>query len=201
MAASVLGALGAPVFLASSGGAAVAADAAAARPAPRPAANSAAADIRFTYESPRVSPDGDHLTWRWTLRNTGPGAAGDVVLVHRLTPPLKISRLPRECRAIAHGASCSYGTIKAGQRRTGSLDAELSRDVSGTVEIHGRVTWQQVTSGPAGSDSDVAPVNPPAAGMAPGQPGRSSYAPGQTGHLAPIPAAAAAAKRPGRVPR
>jgi hypothetical protein len=185
MAASVLGALGAPVFLAS-------AAAAAQLPASEPPAPAAAADVKLTYSAPRVAADGEHLVWRWTLTNEGSGAAAGVVLVHRLTPALKISRLAKECRAIASGISCSYGTIKAGQRRAGSLEAELSRDVSGTVEINGRVTWQQGTAGPAGSDTDVAPAKPPSTGTpagpggaaptqpkAPAQPGEAPAKPGQ----------------------
>jgi hypothetical protein len=106
------------------------------------AAAPAAADVGFDYGSPRISADGEHVTWRWTLRNNGPGAAGGVVLVHRITPQLKISRMPKECRAIKAAISCAYGTIQAGRRRIGELEAEL-RGVSGTVEINGRVTWQQ----------------------------------------------------------
>jgi phage baseplate assembly protein gpV len=173
MAASVLGALGAPVFLAS------AAAAATAQPAPVPSpAKSAAADVKLAYDSPQVSADGEHLVWRWTLTNEGSGAAGGVVLVHRLTPALKISHLAKECRAIASGVSCSYGTIKAGQRKAGSLEAELSRDVSGTVEINGRVTWQQGAAGPGGSDTEggQAPAQP---GQVPGQPGQVPGQPGQ----------------------
>ncbi|HEX6470794.1 MAG TPA: hypothetical protein VF069_16960 [Streptosporangiaceae bacterium] len=109
--------------------------------APRPVPP-ATADVAFAYDAPRIAADGEHVTWRWTLRNGGPGAAGGVILVHRITPQLKISRMSRECRAIRAGISCSYGTIQAGRRRTGELEAEL-RDVSGTVEINGRVTWQQ----------------------------------------------------------
>jgi phage baseplate assembly protein gpV len=201
MAASVLGALGAPVFLAS-------AAAAAQPPGAEPPAPPAAADVKLAYAAPRVAADGDHLVWRWTLTNEGAGSAGGVVLVHRLTPALKISRLAKECRAIASGVSCSYGTIKAGQRKAGSLEAELSRDVSGTVEINGRVTWQQGTAGSAGSNTDVAPAKPPSSGTpagpggaaptqpkAPAQPGQAPAKPGQV----PAQPGQAPAK-PGQVP-
>jgi phage baseplate assembly protein gpV len=190
MAASVLGALGAPVFLAASAAAAAAAQAA---PEPPPA-KSAAADVKLAYDAPQVSADGEHLVWRWTLTNEGSGPAGGVILVHRLTPALKISHVAKECRAIASGVSCSYGTIKAGQRKTGSLEAELSRDVSGTVEINGRVTWQQGTAGPGGSDTegDQAPGQP---GQAPGQPGQPPAQPGQV----PVQPGQAAGQ-PGQVP-
>ena len=206
MAASVLGALGAPVFLATS------AAAAAVQPVLEPPpATSAAADVKLAYSAPKVAADGEHLVWRWTLTNEGSGAAGGVVLVHRLTPALKISHLAKECRAIASGVSCSYGTIKPGQRRAGSLDAELSRDVSGTVEINGRVTWQQGTAGPGGSDTEggQAPAQP---GQVPGQPGKApGQAPGQPGEAPVQPGkakgqtgqgsyAAAPVKRPVRTP-
>jgi hypothetical protein len=133
--ASALAVLGAPVFFA-----APAAAVAAGSPPPRPPV---AADVKFVYAAPRISADGEHVTWRWTLTNAGSGAAADVVLVNHLTPQLKISNMSKECRAIANAVSCSYGKINAGERRTGALGAELSRDVSGTVEITGRVTWQQ----------------------------------------------------------
>jgi hypothetical protein len=200
MAASVLGALGAPVFLAGTA-------AAVQRPASEPPAPAPAADVKLAYDAPRMAADGERLVWRWRLTNEGSGAAGGVILVHRLTPPLKISRLAKECRAIASGVSCSYGTIKAGTRRAGSLEAELSRDVSGTVEINGRVTWQQGTAGPAGSNTGGAPAKPPptgtpagpggaapihpkapAPGQAPAQPGQPPAQPGQ------VPA------RPGQAP-
>jgi phage baseplate assembly protein gpV len=191
MAASVLGALGAPVFLASSA-------AAAAQSAPEPApATSAAADVKLDYDPPQVAADGEHLVWRWTLTNKGSGAAGGVVLVHRLTPALKISHVAKECRAIASGVSCSYGTIKAGQRKAGSLEAELSSDVSGTVEINGRVTWQQGTAGPGGSDTEGGQV-PGQPGQAPEQaPAHPGQAQGQSGQGT---YAAAPVRRPVRTP-
>jgi len=204
MAASVLGALGAPVFLASSAAAAAAAAQSAPEPAP---ATSAAADVKLDYDSPQVAADGEHLVWRWTLTNKGSGAAGGVVLFHRLTPALKISHVAKECRAIASGVSCSYGTIKAGQRKAGSLEAELSSDVSGTVEINGRVTWQQGTAGPGGSDTEGGQV-PGQPGQAPGQPGQVPGQPGQApahpgqaqGQSGQGTSAAAPVRRPVRTP-
>jgi hypothetical protein len=191
MAASVLGVLGAPLLFASS---------AAARSAPQPAA----ADVKFAYDAPRVTADGDNIIWRWTLTNAGPGAAADVVLVHHLTPPLKISQLPRECRAVGDGVSCSYGTIKAGQRRTGALKAELFRDTSGTLEITGRVTWQQGTAGPDGSFAGIAPGQPkaPADDQDSGQTGPEAQAPGSDAQAtgAESKTALAPAKRSTRVP-
>lgn len=147
---SVLGAaVGAP-FLASAAVPAAAA-AAAAPPAPKPAT----ADIRFAYDTPTVAADGEHVIWGWTVTNAGPGAAGGVVVVHHLVPPLKITQMSKECRAIADGVSCAYGTIKAGQRRAGELTAELSPDVSGTLEINGRATWQQGIIGPDGAEQST----------------------------------------------
>jgi hypothetical protein len=186
MAASVLGALGAPVFLAS----AAAADQ---RPVSEPPAPPPAADLKLAYDAPQVTADGEHLIWRWTLTDEGPRAAGGVVLVHRLTPTLKISRLAKECRAIASGISCSYGTIEAGQRRVGSLKAELSHDAPGTVEINGRVTYQQGTAGPVGSATDAAPAKPPSAGTPAGPGGAAPTQPkAQAGDQAPA--------HPGQVP-
>src|SRR5262245_18201837 len=176
--APMLGVLGAPAFLASAAAAAVAArpatgttratattaavaaatvPAAATAAAPR-ARKPAAADVKFAYDEPRISVDGEHVIWRWRLTNAGSGSAAGVVLVHRLMPSLRISRSTRECRVIAGGVSCSYGIIKAGQRSMGALTADLSREMSCTVEIHGRVAWQQGSAGQAGSDADVAPV-------------------------------------------
>jgi hypothetical protein len=167
----VLGVLGAPAFL---GATATTATATAAAPrAPKPSA----ADVTFFYDAPQISADGEHVIWRWRLTNAGSGSAAGVVLVHRLVPRLRISRMTRECRGIAGGVSCSYGTIKAGQRRRGALTANLSREMSGTVEIRGRVAWQEGSAGQAGADADVAPVGRPPAvvparqnGVAPREP-------------------------------
>ncbi len=193
MAASVLGALGAPVFLAS---AATAAQPPASSEPPAPAA----ADVKLAYAEPRVAADSERLVWRWTLTNAGSGPAGGVVLVHRLKPPLKISRLAKECQAIAGGISCSYGTIKAGQRRAGSLEAEMAHDVSSTVEIDGRMTWQQGTVGSADSDTDVAPAEPPSAGTPAGSRGAAPAQPKTpAGGRAPAQPESAPAQ-PGQVP-
>ena len=142
---SALGALGAPVFLASP---------AAAQPAPKPAA----ADVRFVYGPPQISTDGGHVTWRWTLTNNGPGAADNVVLVHTLTPPLKITKLADECKVTKGGVSCSYASIADGAKKVGALEAELTPEMSGTVEINGRVTWQQGSAKPKNSYTETVPI-------------------------------------------
>jgi hypothetical protein len=142
---SALGALGASMFLASP---------AAAQPSPKPAA----ADVRFVYDAPQISTDGGHVTWRWTLTNNGPGTAGNVVLVHTLTQPLKITKLAQECKETKSGISCSYGSIDDGEKKEGSLDAELTPDVSGTVEINGRVTWRQGSAKPENSYTETVPI-------------------------------------------
>jgi hypothetical protein len=158
-AASVLGALGAlgpPLFLALPANAtATSAVTSTARPALRPAT----AEMRLAYDTPQISPDGEHVIWRWALTNAGPGGAADVVLVNHLTPTLVVTGMSKECRAVAAAISCSYGMIKAGERRNGELDASLG-DVSGTVEIHGRMTWRQGVAGLQDPGAKTSPIFP-----------------------------------------
>jgi hypothetical protein len=131
-----LGAFGTSVFLAAP---------AAAEPSPKPAA----AAVTFSYEAPRISADGTAVTWKWTLTNKGSAAAGNVVLMHSLTPQLKIGKTAKECTAGNKGVTCSYGTVDAGGKKEGMLVAVLPRDQSGTVDINGRVVWLQGATQPA----------------------------------------------------
>ncbi|KAB2347461.1 DUF11 domain-containing protein [Actinomadura rudentiformis] len=109
--------------------------------------------IVFNYSAPDVADAGDKVTWRWTIKNTGGEGVEKVVLTHRLTPKLKVRAVSKPCVVAETSIQCRYGTLKAGQKRQGTLAAELAPSTSGTVQINGRVTWQQ---GPA---ADQAPKN------------------------------------------
>lgn len=109
----------------------------------------AAGKVEFTYDAPEIAESGDTVTWRWTLANTGDEGVDKVVLTHKLTPKLKVSSVEDLCTVKDEGIRCEYGSVDAGEKHNGTLVATLPPNVSGTVQINGRVTWQQaVTTGP-----------------------------------------------------
>ncbi|MFI0449554.1 hypothetical protein [Actinomadura sp. 6N118] len=116
--------------------------------------------IVFNYSAPDVADAGDTVTWRWTIKNTGGESAEKVVLTHRLTPKLKIRSVKKPCEVTETSIRCRYGTLKAGQKRQGTLAAELPPDASGNVQINGRVTWHH---GPAAEQTPkTGATQPPA---------------------------------------
>lgn len=99
--------------------------------------------IEFTYDPPEIADDGESVTWHWTLKNTGDEDVEKVVLTHKLTPKLKVSKFDKECVEKADGGiKCEYGAVAVGEENEGTLVAALPSGVSGTVQINGRVTWQ-----------------------------------------------------------
>ncbi|WP_026416165.1 DUF11 domain-containing protein [Actinomadura oligospora] len=101
-----------------------------------------AGKVEVSYSSPKLVQAGGVLTWSWTVRNTGGEAVKDVVLVHRLTPQLKVGKLPQECKAVAAEIRCSYGVLQAGATSRGDLTATVPSAARGSVKVNGRVTWQ-----------------------------------------------------------
>lgn len=102
----------------------------------------------FAYAAPEIPDSGDRVIWRWTLRNTGTVQAKGVVVTHYLSPSLPILYLSEKCTANATKTvvKCSYGTMQAGERRTGSVVVGLPEDFSGNIQISGKVTWTYTTA-------------------------------------------------------
>jgi hypothetical protein len=110
----------------------------------------AAVDTRLAlgYDPPQISADDSHLTWRFTVSNTGDAPADKVLLISRLTPPLPGVTASGECAVTSDEAiTCDYGLLAAGGTRSGSVAADLPHGLSGDVYISGRVTWQRPAGG------------------------------------------------------
>ncbi|WP_433335269.1 hypothetical protein [Spirillospora sp. CA-294931] len=144
--------------------------AAAALPAQARTAEPAAAKVDFAYSSPEIADAGDKVTWHWTIKNSGTMDVHKVVLTHKLTPMLKMASVSPGCKALATAVRCEYGLLAKGVSRTGTLVAQIPAEASGTVQINGRVTWQQGPVPAAGQD--VEPAVRPAVeqGSAPAEP-------------------------------
>ncbi|QDO06405.1 DUF11 domain-containing protein [Streptomyces sp. S1D4-23] len=110
-------------------------------------ASAAVTKVEYAYSSPEISEDGETVTWHWTLVNTGDGDADNVVLVHQLTPALKVIRVSAPCEAGTQTTTCRYGSLAASGRREGELVAQVPEGSSGSVQIKGRVTWREPAPG------------------------------------------------------
>ncbi|GAA2775636.1 hypothetical protein GCM10010521_62690 [Streptomyces rameus] len=114
----------------------------------------APADVRFQYDPPEISEAGDHVTWHWTVVNSGIGAAHKVVLTHTVTPQVPITHVTGPCttdeaRAVVR---CTWEQLGAGQRTDGTIDADLPEGLSGSVRIKGRVVFQESPSGTSAAE-------------------------------------------------
>ncbi|WP_051108949.1 DUF11 domain-containing protein [Actinomadura flavalba] len=165
-------------------------------------ADAAQTRVAFNYSAPQVARTGENVAWTWTVRNGGPGDAEEVVLTHRLSPALKTSGLPAECKAAAETIRCEYGKLKQGERRTGRVVAAIPEAESGTIEISGRVTWKDAApaapnaatgqSGPASRpESEAAAPAQPA-----GKPAAQEAAPGKAAEPAAEKPVAQLAEKP-----
>ena len=103
----------------------------------------------FGYDPPDISEDGSHVTWHWTLTNESADDAVEVTLLHHLTPALDQVRATAPCTVIPKGIRCHYGKIEAGTSVEGTIDADLPSDLTGSVKINGRITWQAPSKTPA----------------------------------------------------
>ncbi|WP_067477679.1 DUF11 domain-containing protein [Actinomadura hibisca] len=109
----------------------------------------AAAKVDFLYSAPEISAEGDSVTWDWTVRNSGGEAVDKVVLVHRLTPQLKVTSVSAPCKVLATSVRCDYGRLATAGRKKGTLVAAIPATTSGSVQITGRVTWQRADAADA----------------------------------------------------
>ncbi|MFC6883919.1 hypothetical protein, partial [Actinomadura yumaensis] len=115
----------------------------AARGKPGPRGRTAPAPrVEFRYSAPEVADAGDTVTWKWTIRNRGTDPVDKVVLDHRLTPRLKTEKVTTPCKPVQRTIRCDYGALRPGQVKKGALTAKIPANASGSVQIHGRVTWQ-----------------------------------------------------------
>jgi uncharacterized repeat protein (TIGR01451 family) len=129
-------------------------------------------DVQFAYTQPEVSPYSGHVRWHWTLTNTGPVDARNVVLIHRLDPALTVTAVSAPCTVAGALVNCPFDEIKPGEERHGVIEADLPFGQAVIVQIHGQVTWQQTVwpvaapaapAAPAVSTVSFAPAAPAAA--------------------------------------
>ncbi|WP_147341109.1 DUF11 domain-containing protein [Actinomadura logoneensis] len=139
-----------------------------------------AGNVVLAYNAPKVAQAGSTVSWKWTVRNTGDKAVDDVVLVQRITPQLKVGKMPGECKALKAEIRCAYSTLQAGATASGELSAAIPSSATGAVRIDGKATWREGQAKPQAADPST-----PDQGDAstPGQTGASPS--GQTGATAP----------------
>ncbi|MEV4255588.1 hypothetical protein AB0J52_20730 [Spirillospora sp. NPDC049652] len=151
-----------------------------------------AGKVELSYSAPKVAQAGSTVSWEWTVRNTGDKAVSDIVLVHKLTPQLKVTKVAQECKALQTEVRCSYGSLQAGATATGQLVADIPSSATGTVQINGKATWQQgqgqgqgqaQVQGKAQTGGAVAPRQ--SGGAAAPRQGGGAAAPRQSGASAP----------------
>ncbi|MFD3876202.1 hypothetical protein [Streptomyces sp. NPDC058623] len=100
-------------------------------------------DVVFTYDAPDLSDDGDHVIWNWTVRNNNSHSVAHVVLTSKITPKVSVTRVSEGCEVQDSSTiRCTIPTLAAGASREGVIEADLPADLDGSVQISGRVTWQ-----------------------------------------------------------
>ncbi|QIS12742.1 hypothetical protein [Nocardia arthritidis] len=102
-----------------------------------------AADVTFAYDPPQLSEDGSHVTWHWSLKNTGSETAREVTLIHRIKPPLANVKASAPCQVEQKAIQCRYVEVPGGGTKQGTIDADLPENFSGTPQISGRITFQE----------------------------------------------------------
>ncbi|USQ85619.1 hypothetical protein NFX46_18720 [Streptomyces phaeoluteigriseus] len=120
---------------------------------PTHAAPRADNEVAFTYEAPEISDEGDHVTWHWALANQTDHPVSSVVLTSKITPQVPVTTVTEGCEVQdASTIVCTFPTMKAGENREGTIEADLPEDLQGSLTISGRVTWQNpetdATQGP-----------------------------------------------------
>jgi len=118
-------------------------------------------NVTFTYDPPQIAEDGTHVTWHWTLTNKGAQAADQVTLLHRLTPSLKTVQASEPCTVGPQLVRCHYDMLGPGASREGTIVGALPSDLSGTVQINGRITWQSGAKPAAAAAAAAKPVSGP----------------------------------------
>ncbi|GAA1185878.1 hypothetical protein F4556_007159 [Kitasatospora gansuensis] len=100
-------------------------------------------DVEFVYEAPDISEDGGAVTWRWSVVNNTGSPVTQVVLTHRMSPPLPITRVSGPSEVLGEAVKSRWETLAADEQAEGEIVATMPDDLDGTVQISGRVTWQR----------------------------------------------------------
>lgn len=129
---------------------------------PAHAAAPAPGSVVFAYDPPNINEEGTHVSWHWKLTNQSGLTATQVTLRHHLNPPLDKITASAPCTVDQKGIRCHYDELAAGASKEGTVEADLPSDLSGTVQINGRITWQSAAKKPDAS-SAPAPAETPAA--------------------------------------
>ncbi len=127
---------------------------------PAHAATPTPGQVVFAYDPPQIAEDGSHVTWHWKLTNQGTETATSVTLLHHLTPPLDKVTATAPCTVSAKAIRCHYESVAAGASEEGTIDAVLPSDLSGTVQINGRITWQSAGTPQSAGQSGKAGIPP-----------------------------------------
>ncbi|AWZ05690.1 MULTISPECIES: hypothetical protein [unclassified Streptomyces] len=102
--------------------------------------------VEFAYEAPEISEEGDVVTWHWVIVNNGSEPVTKVVLTHRVTPTVVFDRLTGPSEVVGEVVKSRWETLGAGEKSEGTITAALPEDLTGTVQINGRVVWQNATA-------------------------------------------------------
>lgn len=98
--------------------------------------------VEFAYTAPDISEEGDVVTWHWSIVNNGSKPVTKVVLTHRVTPTLAFGSLTGPSEVVGELVKSRWETLGAGEKSEGTITATLPEDLSGSVQINGRVIWQ-----------------------------------------------------------
>jgi len=53
--------------------------------------------VEFSYTAPETSDEGDHVTWRWTLKNTSNAPVSNIVVTQNLSPWVPPTQVSAPC--------------------------------------------------------------------------------------------------------
>ncbi|MFC1409439.1 hypothetical protein ACEZCY_09890 [Streptacidiphilus sp. N1-12] len=104
-----------------------------------------AGSFEFSYETPQISEETDHVTWEWTATNTGAATVTQVTLTSSLSPyALQFTKSSGDGDSTITGSTVKtrFATVAPGVTLRGTLEADLPADLDGPVQISGRVTWK-----------------------------------------------------------
>jgi hypothetical protein len=118
-----------------------------AKPRKGPYGSVPGAGLVFDYDTPQISGDGDHITWHWSMVNMGTVTASHVLLIQQFNRPLDQVKASAPCEVSGTVVRCRFASVPAGGREEGTVEGDIPGDASGTIQINGRITWQQGPDG------------------------------------------------------
>ncbi|WP_455353836.1 hypothetical protein [Streptomyces sp. SYSU K217416] len=98
--------------------------------------------VEFSYTAPDISEEGDVVTWHWSIVNNGSKPVTKVVFTHRVTPTLAFDRVTGPSEVVGEVVKSRWETLEAGEKSEGTITVALPEDLTGAVQINGRVVWQ-----------------------------------------------------------